>query len=58
MNVCRRVLEADKCLQIGVPAGEVEEVLSELHHEGLFITTWAASEAEGRKLLERVEGAG
>jgi hypothetical protein len=58
LGVCRRVLEAGKCLQITVPADEVEYILSELHHEGLFITTWTASEAEGRALLERIEGSG
>jgi len=58
LGVCRRVLEAGKCLQIHVAADEVEYVLSELHHEGLFIATSAASEAEGRALLERIEGSG
>jgi 5-methyltetrahydrofolate--homocysteine methyltransferase len=58
LGVCRRVLEAGKCLQIAVAADEVEYILSELHHEGLFITTWTASEAAGRALLERIEGSG
>ena len=56
LGVCRQVLEAGKRLQIGVHADEVAEVLSELRHEGLFITTWTGSEAQGRALLAAVEG--
>jgi 5-methyltetrahydrofolate--homocysteine methyltransferase len=52
LDVCRQVLERGKCLQIGCPAGGVQYMLSHLPHEGLFITTYCASEAEGKALLE------
>jgi len=58
LPICRRILEAGKCLQISVAADEVEFILSELHHEGLFITTWAGSEAQGRALLSTIQGEG
>jgi 5-methyltetrahydrofolate--homocysteine methyltransferase len=55
VDVCRRVLEGGKCLNIQAPADEVLFLLSSLPHDGLFIGTWCRSEAEGHRLLERVE---
>ncbi len=54
LDVCRRVLEAGKCLHVGAPAREVEFLLAHLPHGGLFISTGCATAAEGRRLLERV----
>ena len=58
VDVCRQVLEAGKCLQIGVASTEVEHMLARLPHEGLFITTYCGSEAEGRGLLRRIRPGG
>jgi hypothetical protein len=57
VDVCRRVLEAGKCLHIFCTPGEVEFLLSRLPHGGLCICTGCASEEEGRALLRKVESA-
>ncbi len=54
VEVCRQVLEAGKCLQIGAAFDEVPYLLSRLPHQGLFITTWAATESDGRELLRQI----
>jgi hypothetical protein len=55
IDVCRQILEAGKCLHIACGAGEVDALLHALPHEGLFIGTGCAGEAEGRALLTHVE---
>jgi len=55
VDVCARVLDAGKCLQISCTPQEVEFLLSELDHRGLFITTHCDSEEQGRHLLKRAE---
>lgn len=54
-GLCRRVLQAGKCLYIGCPARDLMEILGALPHEGLFVTTGTESEAAGRRLMEQVE---
>lgn len=56
VDVCRQVLKAGKCLQIQAEPQEVMRLLSELPHEGLFISTGCGSEAAARQLLRQVEG--
>ncbi len=51
IDVCSRVLDAGKCLQIGCASNEVEFLLSNLKHEGLFITTYCGTEEEAREIL-------
>jgi 5-methyltetrahydrofolate--homocysteine methyltransferase len=55
VNVCRKVLDASKCLQISCEPWEVELLLSKLKHEGLFLQTWCRSEEEAQKVLKIVE---
>jgi hypothetical protein len=55
VNVCRKVLDAGKCLQISCEPWEVELLLSKLKHEGLFLQTWCRSEEEAQKVLKIVE---
>jgi len=55
VDVCRKVLDADRCLQIGCRPDEVEFLLSKLRPEGLFITTHCSTEREARNLLRIVE---
>lgn len=52
VDVCSRVLDAGKCLQIGCGPNDVEFLLSKLKHEGLFITTHCRTEEEAHKLLD------
>lgn len=54
VDVCARVLDAGKCLQIRCEPGEVEFLLSELRHKGLFISTHCSTEKEARSLLKKV----
>ena len=51
VDVCSKVLDAGKCLQIGCGSSEVEFLLSKLKHEGLFITTYCSTEEEARRIL-------
>ncbi len=55
VNVCRKILEAGKCLQISCEPWEVEFLLSKLKHEGLFLQTWCRDEGEAQRILEIVE---
>ena len=55
LDVCRAVLDAGKCLQVTAEPREVEFLLAQLPHTGLFITTRCATEARGRRLLEAVK---
>lgn len=55
IDVCTKVLNADKCLQISCEPGEVEFLLSKLKHEGLFLSTHCATEKEARNVLKIVE---
>ena len=55
LNVCRKILEAGKCLQISCTPGEVDFILSNLKHEGLFICVHCGSEREARDILRIVE---
>lgn len=57
IDVCRTILDAGKCLQIGCRSDEVEYLLARLPHEGLFLTTSCSGEAEARELLARVRQA-
>jgi hypothetical protein len=54
VDVCSRILNAEKCLQIGCASNGVEFLLSRLKHEGLFITTYCGTEEEAYKLLDTV----
>ncbi|MEM2848747.1 MAG: trimethylamine corrinoid protein 2, partial [Candidatus Bathyarchaeia archaeon] len=55
VNVCRRVLDAGRCLQISCEPWEVEFLLSKLKHEGLLLQTWCHSEEEAQRILKMVE---
>ena len=55
LDVCRRVLDAGKCLQISCEPEEVDFLLSNLKHEGLFISTRCMSEKEAWKVLKIAE---
>ena len=52
VDVCSRVLDAGKCLQIGCGPNDVEFLLSKLKHDGLFITTHCSTEEQAYKLLD------
>jgi hypothetical protein len=54
-DLYRRIRKGGKAVQaIGVAPHEVEPLLDAVGPEGLFIMTWASSEAEARDLLRRV----
>jgi len=55
VNICSKILNADKCLQIWCRPDEVEFLLSELKHEGLFLCTICSTEREARSVLKIVE---
>jgi len=55
LDVCRKVLDAGKCLQITCKPEEVDFLLSNLKHEGLFISTYCRSEKEAREVLKIAE---
>ncbi len=55
LDVCRRILDAGKCLQISCMPEEVDFLLSNLKHEGLFISTHCRSEKEAREVLKIAE---
>ncbi len=55
VEVCRRVLEAGKCLFVGCPSAELLPLLEQLPHEGLCLQTGCGSEGDARRLLARVE---
>jgi len=55
LDVCRRVLDADKCLQISCEPNEVDFLLSNLNHKGLFISTYCRSEKEAWEVLKIAE---
>jgi len=55
IDVCEKVLNADKCLQIGCMPEEVEFLLSKLKHKGLFISTHCSTEREARNVLKIAE---
>lgn len=55
VDVCAKILDAGKCLQITCESDEVEFLLSKLTHEGLFISTSCNTEKEARSLLRKVE---
>ena len=52
VDVCSRILNAGKCLQISCPANDVEYLLSNLKHEGLLISTYCGSEEEAYNMLK------
>lgn len=52
----KRIQEAGKCFWIEARnADEVQELMENLRPEGMFIKTWAESEAEARELEARVK---
>ena len=56
IDVCNKVLNSGKCIQIFCDPNEVEFLLSELKHEGLFL--WVGhceSEDQAYELLKKVE---
>jgi len=55
LNVCRKILDAGKCLQIACMPEEVDFLLSNLRHEGLFIKTHCRTEKEARDVLKIAE---
>jgi len=55
IDVCSKVLEADKCLAISCSPEEVEFLLSKLKREGLLLCTQCKEEKEARKILKIVE---
>jgi len=55
IDVCSKVLNSRKCLQIFCQPDEVEFLFSKLKHEGLFLSTHCNTEDEAWKLLKRVK---
>jgi len=55
VDVCARILDAGKCLQISCRPEEVEFLLKRLKTEGLFISTHCATEEEAYTLLKKIE---
>jgi len=55
VDVCSKILDAGKCLQISCEPHEVEFLLSRLKHEGLLLATHCNTEREARSLLKMVE---
>lgn len=55
IEVCDKVLNAGKCLQISCAPSEVRFLLTKLRHRGLFISTYCGSEREAINLLKMVE---
>jgi len=55
IETLKTVQAAGKNLHIGIPIHEVESALKMLSAKGLFIQTWASSEAEARDLIKKVE---
>lgn len=56
VDVCSKILDAGKCLQISCEPREVEFLLSSLRREGLLLATHCNTEREARRLLKMVEG--
>ena len=54
IDVCNKVLNSRKCLQIFCQPDEVEFLLSKLKHKGLFLSTHCDTEDEAYVLLKRV----
>jgi hypothetical protein len=50
----KRIQAAGKKLQVYCDPGEALELAQSLSPDGLFLSTWAGSEAEGKELLEAV----
>jgi len=55
LDVCKKVLDVGKCLQISCEPEEVDFLLSNLKHEGLFISTHCGSEREAWNVLKIAE---
>ena len=55
LDICTKILNANKCLFIGCNPYEVEFLLSKLKHEGLFLYVYCDAEKEARKVLKIVE---
>jgi hypothetical protein len=55
IDVCNKILNADKCLQIECKPTEVELLLSKLKHEGLLLSTFCTSKKEAQSILKIVE---
>ncbi|MGQ9514890.1 MAG: hypothetical protein ACUVTL_07585 [Thermoproteota archaeon] len=55
IEVCSKILSAEKCLQISCSPNEVLFLLSKLKHNGLFISTSCSSEREAHNLLKKVK---
>jgi len=55
VDVCSKVLNSGKCLQIFCEPDEVDFLLFKLKHKGLFLCTYCQTEDEAYHLLEKVE---
>ena len=55
LPVLKQVQAAGKRLHISIPAGEVQDALSQLSARGLFISTSCDTEDEARQLLAKAE---
>jgi len=55
IDVCAKILDAGKCLQIGCRPDEVKLLFSKLKHEGLFISTHCETEREAYSILKIAE---
>ncbi len=55
MDILKTVQAAGKNLQISLSPDEIQPALEQLSARGLFISTWARTEAEARELLKKVE---
>lgn len=55
LDVCKRIQDAGKCLQVDCEPHEVEFLLSKLKHEGLLLCTFCMSRKEAQNVLKIVE---
>ncbi|MBS7267265.1 MAG: hypothetical protein KIH10_00305 [Candidatus Freyarchaeota archaeon] len=55
LDVCTRIQDAGKCLQIDCEPHEVELLLSKLKHGGLLLCTFCMSRKEAQNVLKIVE---
>jgi len=55
IDVCSKVLNAGKCLQISCEPEEVQFLLSKLKHEGLLLSIRCRTEKEAHSVLKVVE---
>jgi hypothetical protein len=54
LDVIKKIQSAGKAVQLSCGADEIEPLLKEVRPEGLCISTWAATESDARRVVDRV----